>query len=65
MKEKAYASMTDLLSKPMFRDAVRRRMSKLERKLNLLASIYFDEKITIIYAKGTPKIDRRNTEVEK
>ena len=41
--------LTRLMSDPRFKEALHRRMRKLEKKLECLASLYFDQKINIIY----------------
>lgn len=53
--KKAQTLLMDLLSKPRFKDIMHRRMRKLEKKLELLSSVYFGEEITIMYIKKTQK----------
>lgn len=53
--KKAQTLLMELLSNPMFKDAIHRRMRKLTKKLELLASIYFGEEITIMYINRVQK----------
>lgn len=46
--------------KAMFKEVLHKKMVKLEKRLRWLASLYFDEKITIMYLKGTPKVTKQN-----
>lgn len=44
--------LKELLSEPKVKEAIHKKMRKLEKKLERLASVYFDQDITIVYAKG-------------
>ena len=54
MKKKTRMRLVKLLSNPMCRDTIHTKMQKLEKKLNLLASLYFGKEVTIMYVNGTP-----------
>lgn len=41
--------LTRLMADPRFKEALHKKMQKLEKKLERLACLYFDQKITVIY----------------
>lgn len=51
--------LKELLSEPKVKEAIHKKMRKLEKKLERLASAYFDKNIIIVYAEGPLKADNQ------
>ena len=51
--------LKELLSEPKVKEAIHKKMRKLEKKLEHLASVYFNKNIIIIYADGPLKADNQ------
>ena len=49
MKNFMQTLVKETLSDPKIKEKIHKKMTKLERELKWLASIYFDKEITIIY----------------
>ena len=52
--------LTKIISDPRFKETLHKKMRKLERKLERLACMYFDQKITIIYVNELTRDKLKN-----
>ena len=52
-------TVKELLSEPKVKEAIHKKMRKLEKKLERLASVYFDQDIIVVYAKGPLRADNQ------